>query len=262
MAAELVEARTNHPFWSESYQRSSSDVFAMQAEIQRAVAEAIRVPLPEQASKHLTDARPVNAEASDLYLRGRYHVFRMSRADNDMAIQLLEKAAGLDPAFAPTQAELAFGYANKSFLFDPSPEWDDKAIAAIQKAQAMDPDAPEVHYAMAQILWSPSHGFQSRQALEELRKALAVHPGFDQAWHLHAVILFHVGHLAAGYRDIEKTLNLNPVDDTARFRFGPILSYQAKYQDAIDALNRVPRSASPALWSLSDGVGAPVTGPI
>ena len=249
VGAELVQASTNRPFWSKTYQRSSGDVFAMQAEILREVAGAIRVPLPEQESKRITDARPVNPEASDLYLRGRYHVFRMGRTDNDMAIQLLEKAAVLDRSFAPIQAELAFAYANKSFLFDPSPEWDDKAIAAIQKAQAMDPDAPEVHYAMAQILWSPSHGFQSRQALEELRKALSVQPGFDQAWHLHAVIGFHVGHLRAGYRDIEKTLSLNPVDDTARYRFGPILSYQTKYQDAIDALNRVPRSASPALWS-------------
>jgi serine/threonine protein kinase/tetratricopeptide (TPR) repeat protein len=249
VAAELVQASTNRPFWSEAYQRSSGDFFAMQAEILHAVAEAIRVPLPEQTSKRITDTRPVNAEASDLYLRGRYHAFRLNRADNDQAIQLLEKAAVLDPGFAPLQAQLAFAYANKSFMFDPSPEWDDKAFAAIQKAQAVDPDAPEIHYAMAQILWSPSHGFQSREALSEVRKTLAAQPGFDEGWHLHGLIAYHVGHLQAGLRDFEKTLSLNPANDMARFRFGPVLSYQAKYQDAIDALHRVPRSVIPGLWT-------------
>jgi tetratricopeptide (TPR) repeat protein len=207
------------------------------------------VPLPEQASKRITDTRPVNAEASDLYLRGRYHAFRLNRTDNDQAIQLLEKAAVLEPGFAPLQAQLAFAYANKSFMFDPSPEWDDKAFAAIQKAQAVDPDAPEIHYAMAQILWSPSHGFQSREALSEVRKTLAAQPGFDEGWHLHGLIAYHVGHLRAGLRDFEKTLSLNPANDMARFRFGPVLSYQGKYQDAMDALHRVPRSVIPGLWT-------------
>ena len=249
VAAELVQAATNRPFWSETYQRSSGEVFAMQAEILRAVAQAIRVPLPEQASKRASDARPVNAEASDLYLRGRYHAFRLNRTDNDQAIQLLERAATLDPGFAPLQAQLAFAYANRSFMFDPSPEWDDKAFAAIQKAQAVDPDAPEIHYAMAQILWSPSHGFQSREALAEVRKTLAAQPGFDEGWHLHGLIAYHVGHLQAGLRDFERTLSLNPANDMARFRFGPVLSYQAKYQDAIDALHRVPRAVIPGLWT-------------
>jgi len=66
---------------------------------------------------------------------------------------------------------------------------------------------------------------------------------------LHAVILFHIGHMQPAYRDIEKTLSLNPMNDTARFRFGPIFSYQAKYQEAIDALNRAPRAVTPALWT-------------
>jgi len=249
VTAELIQASSNRRFWSASFGRNRGELLAVQGEILRGVAEAIRAPLPEQETKRLSDARPSNSDAYDLYLRGRYHVLRMSRADNDQAIQLLEKAAALDPAFAPTQAQLAFAYANRSFLFDPSPEWDDKAFAAIQKAQAADPDAPETHYALAQIVWSPSHGFQSREALAELRKTLAAQPGFDEAWHLHAVIGFHIGHLRAGFRDIEKTLSLNPMNDTARFRFGPILSYQAKYQEAIDALNRVPRAATPALWS-------------
>ena len=247
--AELVQASTNRRFWSEAYQRSSGDVFAMQAEILRAVADAIRVPVPEQASKRISEARPVNADASDLYLRGRYHAFRLNRVDNDQAIQLLEKAAMLEPSFAPLQAQLAFAYANKSFMFDPSPEWDDKAFAAIQKAQAVDPDAPEIHYAMAQILWSPSHGFQSREALAEVRKTLAAQPGFDEGWHLHGLITYHVGHLQAGLRDFEKTLSLNPANDMARFRFGPVLSYQAKYENAIEALRRVPRSVVPGLWT-------------
>jgi tetratricopeptide (TPR) repeat protein len=147
-------------------------------------------------------------------------------------------------------AQLAFAYANKSFMFNASdPQWQEKASAAIRKAQAVDADLPEVHYALGNLLWSPAHGFQHKEALTETRKAYQLQPTFDDAWHLHAVILFHIGHIQEAWHDIEKALSINPANDTARFRFGPMLNYQGKFQDTIDLLNRVPKEAFLSLWN-------------
>jgi DNA-binding winged helix-turn-helix (wHTH) protein len=202
-----------------------------------------------------SSARPaapvaVSAEAYDLYLRARYHLDRKNRKDNDEAIALLEKSTSIDPLFAPAQAQLALAYGVKSFFFNATePQWEDKGFAAIQKAEALNIDLPEIHFGRSSLLWRHSHAFPHREALVEARKAYSIQPNFDEAWHLHAVILFHVGHIQEAWREIEKTLSINPANDQARYRFGPMLNYQRKWQEAIDALNHVPREVTPGLWS-------------
>ena len=192
----------------------------------------------------------MNPEAYDLYLRGLSHTLRDDEQDIDQAITLLEKSAALDPAFVPALAYLAASYGRKASIYRPNdPQWEEKGFAAAQKALKLDADAPEAHYAQAVLLWMPSHRFQSREALQELRKALSAQPNFDEAWHQHAVILLHVGHLDAALRDLQRTLEINPGNTLARFRLGPIYVYQQKFEDAIAALDRVPREAFPAQWT-------------
>jgi serine/threonine protein kinase/tetratricopeptide (TPR) repeat protein len=248
--AELVQTANARRIWSETYDRRVSDLFALEAEIANAVVGAIGVQ-PEASTQNRGQAlRAVNADAYDLYLRGLSHTYRDNEQDVDQAIALFERAATLDPAFAPVQARLALGYGAKSSAYRPDdPTWEEKGFAAVQKALTLDPDAPEAHYARAVMLWRPSHGFPSREALVELRKTLSITPNFDEAWHMHAAILMHVGHLDAAAREIQRTLEINPGNTTARIRFAPIYVYQQKYEDAIAVLNRVPREASISQWT-------------
>jgi non-specific serine/threonine protein kinase len=251
IAAKLVRASNGRPIWAETYERGASELFAIEQEISRAVSGAIHVPRVESEKQRLAQTRSVNPEAYDLYLRGLSHVVRNNnKKDIDQAIGLLEQSAALDPSFVPTQANLALVYGNKSFLFQANdPQWEEKGFAAVRKALALDANAAEAHYAQAVMLWRPSHAFPNREALAELRKALASQPNFDEAWHYHGVILFHVGHLKGALHDIQKALDINPGNTTARFRFGPIYVYQQKYEDAIAALNRVPREVFTAQWT-------------
>lgn len=248
--AMLTRVATGKQVWSDSYEGGTGDLFTLQHQIGRAVSKAAQVQVAEPEKKKLAEARPVNPEAYDLYLRGRYHLYRINEAENQQAIDQLEKATALDPRFAPASALLAFAYANKSFTFNAiDPELQAKASAAIRKAQAIDPDLPEVHYALGQLLWSPAHGFQHKEALTEVRKAYELQPNLEDAWHQHAVILYHIGHIQEAWRDIDRALSINPANDTARFRRGPMLNYQGKFQEAIDLLNRVPRGTYPLLWT-------------
>ena len=246
--AKLITARGSE-VWKETYERPASDLFSLEHEIADRVSKAARVPLAAPEKKKLQESGPVNQEAFDLYLRGRYHVFRLNKPDNDQAIKLLENSVRLDPSFAPAQAQLASAYSVRSFIVNATdPELQDKAFTAIRKAQALDPNLPEVHYALSQLLWTHTHGFQHLQALAEARQAYTVDPNFDEAWHQHALILFHIGHIAEARRDIDRVLIINPVNDQARFRYAPMLNYEIRYQDAIDALKRVPPEVVPSLW--------------
>jgi TolB-like protein/DNA-binding winged helix-turn-helix (wHTH) protein/tetratricopeptide (TPR) repeat protein len=247
ITAQLNAVTNGYHLWSQTYERDLKDTFAIQPEIATAIGTALRGRLKGVCP---TGPGVVNPEAYDYYLRARYHLIRMNQKDNDEAIALLEKSTAIDPLFAPAQAQLAFVYGAKSFFFNATdPQWEDKAFAAIQRAEALDVELPEVHYVRGQLLWRHSHGFPHREALAEARKAYSMQPSFDEAWHHHAVILFHIGHIRGAWREIEKTLSIDPANDQARYRMGPMLNYQMKWQEAIDALNHVPPEVIPGLWS-------------
>jgi TolB-like protein/Flp pilus assembly protein TadD len=244
IGATLLQASTARSLWSATYERGITDVFSVEHEISTAVSGALGATAGEPAA-----AGKVRPDAYDAYLRGLSHVLRNDEQDVDQAIALLEQSASLDPTFVPTQAYLALAYGNKSFNYRPNdPQWEEKGFAAVRRALELDANAPEAHYAQAMMLWRPSHGFPNREALAELRTALAARPNFDEAWHQHGVIMMHVGHLDAGIRNIDRALEINPGNTIARFRFGPIYVYQQKFEDAIAALDRVPREAYPATW--------------
>ena len=248
ITAELIQTSNDRGVWSKSYESDLSDLFTLQHEIVQSLSTVIPAGI-DDPRKHMTPARSVNAEAYDLYLRGRFHAARYNERDVDQAIGLFEKSTALDASFAPAQAMLAGVYGQMANFFHPNnPQWEEKGFAAVQKALALDPDAPEAHLASGLLLWMPSHGFPSRDALAEFRKAIAVNPNLDEAWHEHAVILLHVGHLEQASRDIDRALSINPANTLARFRYAPILEYQLRYADALESLNTVPKEVFPANW--------------
>ena len=247
IVAELIRTSNGRRLWGETYERTMSDLFALERELADAVGRALGITPPVTAQK--ADVRTLHPDAYDLYLRGLSHTLKNNAADVDQAIALLERSAAIDSTFVPTQASLAMAYANKATTYQPNdPQWEEKGFAAAQRALALDATAPEAHYARAMMLWTPSHSFPNREALAELRQALAADPAFDEAWHQHGVILMHVGHLDAAIRDVNRALSINPGHVLARFRFGPIRVYQQKFEDAIGALNRVPRESFTAQW--------------
>jgi tetratricopeptide (TPR) repeat protein len=250
IAAELVRTSTARSVWSQTYDRDIGDLPGVEHEIADAVFRAMQFHPAEVAKGESAERHKPSPDAYDLYLRGLSHVFRAGEPDIDQAIALLEKSAALDPAFVPTQAHLALAYGYKSSFFHPSdPQWEEKGFAAVQKAFQLDPDAAEAHYAQAMMTWRPSHGFPSREVLAELRKALAAQPDFDEALHQHAVVLYHVGHLDAALRELERAIAINPGNTIARFRFGPIYLFQQKFEDALAAINRVPPETLPSQWA-------------
>jgi TolB-like protein/tetratricopeptide (TPR) repeat protein len=249
-AVQVLAAGDGRPVWSDTYQRSPSELVSLQSAVVDGVSRAIGTTLPSPVGTAPVNAKAVNPEAYDLYLRARYHAGRVNEPDLDQAIALLERSTQLDPRFTLSQSLLGYVYGNKSFNYRPAdPQLREKGYAAVEKALAADPASPEAHVARGILLWQPTEGFPSREALAEFRQALAIRPTFDEAWHERGVVLFHVGHLEAGLRAVERAAELNPGNTQARFRVAPIRVYQQRYEDAIAALLRVPREVYPPQWT-------------
>jgi TolB-like protein/Tfp pilus assembly protein PilF len=152
--AQLVDTHTDFPLWSERYDREMKDVFEVQDEIARNIAEALRITLTPQEQAALAAKPTENLQAYDLYLRGKNYARRMTRQDLEFALQMFENAASLDPNFALTYAAIANVCAQTHYNYGRDPIWLKRAEVASQRAVSLQPQLPEVLVAQAWILYA------------------------------------------------------------------------------------------------------------
>ena len=149
ITAQLVEASTRHPVWAERYDRQLEDVFAIQEEIARSIAQALRITLTPQEEKIISRKPTENPLAYDYFLRGRSYARRL---DLDFSLQMFEHAIKLDPNFALAHAGLATACGMIYQFREENLRWIEKGLAACERATALEPGLAEVLAARAWIL--------------------------------------------------------------------------------------------------------------
>jgi adenylate cyclase len=246
----LIHAASDQHLWAESYERDMRDILALQSEVARRIAQEIRIKLTPEQQARLANVRPVNPEAYDYYLRGKFHSGRTNKLDNETAIAMLEHAVAIDTTFAAAYAGLARAYATKAFSFSPDEkQWEEKAFVAVEKALSLDPDLAEAHVARGDLLWTPSNRFPHERAIQEYQQALASNPNLDEA-HAHlGYVYFHIGLLGKALDELQKALAVNPGNNNARMRIGIDLLYQGKYEPALAILDGIPIETNPSVWN-------------
>ena len=248
VAVRLIDAPTEHQLWTNTYNRDLRDVLTIQNEVATAVTQAIQIKLTPQEQSRFARARPINPVAYDDFLRGRYYLNRQTKADNETAIEALNRAVASDPAFAAGWAELAQAYVWRLFLFAPDEkDLQEKAFLAVEKALALDPELPEAYLARGRLLWTPANHFPHDKAIQEYRRALALNPSLDEARNQLALVLSHVGLFDEALSELDQALAANPSNNLARFRVGEVLFFQSKHEQALTALRNVPPEVNPAL---------------
>ena len=248
VTVRLIDAATEKLLWNGEYDRDLRDVLTLQNEVAQEVTQAIRIKLTPQEQGRLAQARRINPAAYDDFLRGRYFLGRQTKADNDAAIDALNRAVTTDPDFAGGWAELAQAYVWKLFLFAPNEkDLQEKAFVAVEKALALDKELPEAYLARGRLLWTPANHFPHDKAIQEYRRALALNPSLDEARNQLALVLGHVGLLDESLAELDKALAANPANNLARFRVGETLLFQGKYEQALTVLRNVPPDVNPSL---------------
>ncbi len=188
--AQLVDTHTDFPLWSERYDREMQDIFEVQDEIARKIAEALRVTLTPQEEEALAAKPTESLQAYDLYLRGKSYARRLTRQDFEFALQMFENAVALDPGFALAYAAIANVCAQNHYNYGRDPVWLNRAISASQKAVALRPQLPEVLVAQAWILYADA---QYDDALRCARQAVERKSDCEGAYYLLGRTLFASG---------------------------------------------------------------------
>jgi serine/threonine protein kinase/Flp pilus assembly protein TadD len=206
ITAQLVEASTRHSVWAERYDRQVEDVFAIQEEIARSIAQALRITLTPQEDKTIARKPTENPLAYDFYLRGRNY---SRRQDFEYALQMFEQAIELDPKFALAHAGIAHLCGVIFEVRDQNPNWMERGLAACDRATALAPDLPEVLVARARILYSQRKNDETAQLA---LRAIERKPDCDGAWNILGRAYFASGRYEEAAALIDRAIEFNGDD--------------------------------------------------
>ena len=163
--AQLVSTSDGRSLWGSKIDTTLDDIFQMQDEVSRRIAEALEVELSPSDELRLARAARPSGKAYELYMKGRTHLFSETIEDANAAVEAFEQALEEDPRFALAVVGLAGAYARIGFTFDPEGDWLERAEAMSEKALAIDPRLPEGRYLKGLLAWTPRTGFDHAAAI-------------------------------------------------------------------------------------------------
>jgi serine/threonine protein kinase/Tfp pilus assembly protein PilF len=187
---QLVDTRTDFPLWSERFDREMKDVFEVQDEMARKIAEALRVTLSPEELEALAVKPTENLQAYDLYLRGKRYARRQTRQDLEFALQMFENAVAIDPSFALAYASCANACAMFYCNYSRDQVWVERAREASGKAVALRWELPDVQVSQAWVLYAAE---LHDEAVRMVKKAIERKRDCEGAYYLLCRALFAAG---------------------------------------------------------------------
>jgi TolB-like protein/class 3 adenylate cyclase len=212
--AQLIDARTDAHLWAQTYDRDLADVFAIQSEIAKAIAEQLQAKLSPNEEAAIEKAPTTDLAAFDLYTRAKTLLLSTGLNANNQqnlqqAIELLNQAVARDPGFFEAYYQLVFAHGLAySVLGDHSSARLALADAALQAATRLRPDAGERHLARANYLYCCVRDYSG--ALAELEVARRSLPNDPRIFELIGYILRRRGQQEEGLRNLERSVELDP----------------------------------------------------
>jgi serine/threonine-protein kinase len=233
ITAQLVNASDGYHLWSETYDRELKDVFEIQEEISRAIAEALRVELAGDKPILSPARRTKSLEAYNLYLKGRYSWERRSAADMDSAIRYFNESIALDSNFALAYSGLADVY-TILWIFKPVPpsETLPRARAAARKALEIDSTLAEAHASLAQVLRLQDFDWVGSE--REFRRALELDPDYATGHYFYAISLAAQGRLDEALAQARQAEELDPLSPIATIMVGRVFHIRREYDRTIE----------------------------
>jgi TolB-like protein/tetratricopeptide (TPR) repeat protein len=247
VTAELINAADACQVWSERYDRELEmrDVFEIQDELTRAVLNAVTPNLPRTQPAAVVHHGTRNAAAHELYLKGRFHLFRMTQSGIEAGVQYFERAVAADPTYALAYVGLAHGYRMQALSLEkPASEIGPKAKSAALKAVALDGSLAEAHAVLAFSIYWFEWAWDTAES--HFAHALELDPrSADTLW-MYAHVPSNAGRHDRALAAIARARALDPLSGLITAMEGQMLLHAGRTDDAIaclrDAIDLEPRS--------------------
>jgi TolB-like protein/Tfp pilus assembly protein PilF/KaiC/GvpD/RAD55 family RecA-like ATPase len=232
VTTQLIDVARDEHLWAQNYDRNLDDIFAVQSDVAKQVAEALRVQILLSEKERVEKKPTENTTAYSLYLRGRYHWNKRGLQDLKKAMEYFELAVHEDPYFAlgyVGQADCAVLLLS-NWGIDPE-ENGAKAKAMAERALQFDPALAEAHATLGSIY---EDEYNLRRAEEEFRKAIELKPSYATAHQWYFWLLLSELRWDEALREIEKAVELDPLSGLIVNNLGQYYYARRDYQNAAE----------------------------
>lgn len=238
VSAQLVRIPDGTQVWSEVFERELKDVFAVQDQISRAVADVLRLKLangPDSLN------RREDPEAYDLYLQGRFFTNRTSPANLEKAIGYYQQALKRDENYARAWAGLSSAYANLTLVDSPRKELVSKAISAAQRALALDSRLSEAHTSLGYV--KQSHEWDWPGAESEFKKAISLNPRDAESRFYYAGLLMDMLRTKEAREQLSEAEKIDPLSPKVNLFLSLTLTIEGRREEAEQQIYKLLASA-------------------
>ena len=209
MTAQLIQVEDESHLWSRRYDRNLTDIFELQDEISQAIVDALKLQLTGPARGASGDHYAGSAEAYNLYLKGRFHLLKMTRQDVTVGLQFMQQAIALDPDCAPAHVELAHHELMLAFGgVTAPPDFLARCKAALTRIVARFDTCAEAHTVLGLLLGVCEYRWE--EAASQLGRARELNPASPLAHALTATVLVAQGKLADALPFSRRAVDLDP----------------------------------------------------
>ena len=238
VTVQLINATTDAHLWAESYDRALTDIFTVESEIAKTIADTLRAKLTGSEERMMSKKPTANPEAYELYLKGRFFWNKRTGVDLRKSIDYFDQAVAKDPSYALAYAGLADAYVLLSGFGAASPKDSlPEAKAAAEKGLELDGTLGEAHASLAQALLA--YDFNFARANREFRRAIELNPNYATAHHWYGEsVLTPLGQFEDGVAELKRALQLDPLSVIINADVGTVLTSARRYDEAIEQLRK------------------------
>jgi serine/threonine protein kinase/tetratricopeptide (TPR) repeat protein len=244
--AELIKVADGSQLWGDEYNSSLADIFSVQDEVSKKISQSLRLRLSGADEEKLAKRYTHDAEAYQLYLKGRYFWNKRNEEGFRNGIEYFKRAEEKDPTFALAFSGLADSYALLCDIGVARPVDEmPKAKAAAEKAVDTDPTLAEAYTSSAFV--KLSYDWDWTGAQRDFQQALKLNPKYPTAHQWYASYLMQMGKFSLAKSEIEEAHNLDPLSPIISSNTGLYSYYEHNYDDAI-AKYKLTLQSDPDFW--------------
>jgi serine/threonine protein kinase len=232
ITVQLVNVEDGYYLWSEKYDRDITDLFAIQDEISRSIADKLKLQLDDRIKEPLVKRYTKNLEAYHLYLRGRHFWNKRYEGGLQKSIEFFQQAIEHDPAYALPYAGLADAYNIMAFYnFLPPHEACPRAKAAAAKAVEIDPYLAEAYTALGWV--ATFYDWNWVEAETNFKRAIELDPKYANAHHYYSLFLMANNRLDEGLHEVLRAYELDPLSMIINTSLGVAHYFRREHDEAI-----------------------------
>ena len=232
LSLDMVETETGNQIWGEKYERKMSEIALLENEIVRDVSGILRGKLSTADEQRLANPQTQNAEAYQLYQKGRFHWNKRSVPDITKSVEYFQKAIDQDPRYALAYAGLADAYVVlPAYLPAVSHDAYPKARSAARRATELDDTLAEAHATLATVLHE--YDWKFAESEKEFRRAVELNPNYATAHHWYAEYLLNMGRYDEALAEIKLAQTLDPLSLIINTAVGTFHTARGEFDQAV-----------------------------